>query len=316
MVPDNKQETEVKEKLDAMRHSTAHVMAEVVLSMFPDVKFGIGPTIENGFYYDFDLPRTLTPDDLPVIEEKMREIVAADMPFLREEATKDEARKLFTAQPYKLELIDELSDDIVTIYRQGSFTDMCRGPHVDSTGEIGAFRLTSIAGAYWRGSERNPMLQRIYGIAFKRQQEIDEHLKAQEALKERDHRKIGKDLDLFVFSDLVGKGLPILTEKGSIIRRELERFIIDEELKRGYKHIYTPDLAKVELYETSGHYPYYKDTMYPVMKIDEEELILRPMACPHHFQYYASKPRSYRELPFRIAELANQFRYEKSGELV
>jgi threonyl-tRNA synthetase len=315
MVPDKKQETEADEDLDVMRHSAAHVMAEAVLSIFPDAKFGIGPTIENGFYYDFDLPRTLTPDDLPVIEEKMREIVAADTPFLREEMTKDEARKLFAGQPYKLELIDELPDEKVTIYRQGSFTDMCRGPHVSSTGKIGAFKLTSIAGAYWRGSEKNPMLQRIYGTAFKRQHEVEEYLAAQEELKQRDHRKIGKDLDLFVFSDLVGKGLPILTEKGSIIRRELERFVVDEELKRGYKHIYTPDLAKVELFRTSGHYPYYKDTMYPVMKVEEEELILRPMTCPHHFQYYASRPRSYRELPFRIAELAKQFRYEKSGEL-
>jgi threonyl-tRNA synthetase len=316
MASESKQEAEVNEKLDIMRHSTSHVMAEAVLSMFPDAKFGIGPTIENGFYYDFDLPRTLTPDDLPVIEEKMREIVAADVPFVREEVTKDEARKLFAAQPYKLELIEELPEEKVTIYRQGSFTDMCRGPHVGSTGEIKAFRLTSIAGAYWRGSEKNPMLQRIYGLAFDTQHEIEEYLEAQEALKERDHRKLGKDLDLFVFSDLVGKGLPILTEKGSIIRRELERFVVDEEIKRGYKHIYTPDLAKVELYKTSGHYPYYKDTMYPVMKIDEEELILRPMTCPHHYQYYASQPRSYRELPFRIAELAKQFRYEKSGELL
>jgi threonyl-tRNA synthetase len=316
MVPDEEKETEASEKLDAIRHSASHVMAEAVLSMFPDVKFGIGPTIENGFYYDFDLPRTLTPDDLPVIEEKMRQIVAADTPFVREEATRDEARKLFSGQPYKLELIDELPDDTVTIYRQGSFTDLCPGPHVGATGEIGAFRLTSIAGAYWRGSERNPMLQRIYGLAFENDHEIEEYLEAQEELKKRDHRKIGKDLDLFVFSDLVGKGLPILTEKGSIIRRELERFVVDEELKRGYKHIYTPDLAKVELFRTSGHYPYYKDTMYPVMKIDEEELILRPMACPHHYEYYASQPRSYRELPFRIAELAKQFRYEKSGELL
>ncbi len=315
MVPESKQEAEATEKLDVMRHSASHVMAEAVLSMFPDAKFGIGPTIENGFYYDFDLPRTLTPDDLPVIEEKMREIVAADVPFVGEEVTKDEAQKLFAAQPYKLELIEELPEEKVTIYRQGSFSDMCRGPHVKSTGEIRAFKLTSIAGAYWRGSEKNPMLQRIYGLAFDTQQEIEEYLEVQESLKERDHRKLGKDLDLFVFSDLVGKGLPILTEKGSIIRRELERFVVDEELKRGYKHIYSPDLAKVELFRTSGHYPYYKDTMYPVMKIDEEELILRPMTCPHHYQYYASRPRSYRELPFRIAELAKQFRYEKSGEL-
>jgi threonyl-tRNA synthetase len=315
MVSGKKQEANVDKKLEVMRHSASHVMAEAVLSMFPDAKFGIGPTIENGFYYDFELPRTLTPDDLPVIEAKMKEIVAANTPFVREEMSKDEARKLFAAQPYKLELINEIPDKTVTIYRQGSFTDLCRGPHVGSTGEIGAFKLLSIAGAYWRGSEKNPMLQRIYGTAFNQQREIEEYLEAQEELKKRDHRKIGKDLDLFVFSDLVGKGLPILTEKGSVIRRELERFIVDEEIKRGYKHIYTPDLAKVELFKVSGHYPYYKDTMYPVMKIDEEELILRPMTCPHHYQYYASQPRSYRELPFRIAELAKQFRYEKSGEL-
>jgi threonyl-tRNA synthetase len=315
MVSGKKQEANVDKNLEVMRHSVSHVMAEAVLSMFPDAKFGIGPTIENGFYYDFELPRTLTPDDLPVIEAKMKEIVAANTPFVREEMSKDEARKLFAAQPYKLELINEIPDKTVTIYRQGSFTDLCRGPHVGSTGEIGAFKLLSIAGAYWRGSEKNPMLQRIYGTAFNQQREIEEYLEAQEELKKRDHRKIGKDLDLFVFSDLVGKGLPILTEKGSVIRRELERFIVDEEIKRGYKHIYTPDLAKVELFKVSGHYPYYKDTMYPVMKIDEEELILRPMTCPHHYQYYASQPRSYRELPFRIAELAKQFRYEKSGEL-
>jgi threonyl-tRNA synthetase len=229
--------------------------------------------------------------------------------------SKDEARKLFAQQPYKLELIDELPGDEVTIYRQGNFTDMCRGPHIRYTAGIKAFKLMTIAGAYWRGSEKRPMLQRVYGIAFNNQKELDAYLVAQEEIKKRDHRKIGKDLDLFVFSDLIGKGLPIFTEKGSIIRRTLERFVVDEEIKRGYKHIYTPDLANVALYKKSGHYPYYKDTMYPVMKVDEEELILRPMTCPHHYQYYSAKPRSYRELPFRIAELAKQFRYEKSGEL-
>jgi len=311
----NKDQNENAEKLDIMRHSTAHVMAEAVQSMFPDAKFGIGPTIEDGFYYDFDLPRTLTPEDLPVIEAKMKEIVKANMAFTKDMVTKDEARRLFTRQPYKLELIEELPEEQVTIYKQGNFTDMCRGPHLKYTAGIKAFKLMSIAGAYWRGSEKNPMLQRIYGIAFNTQKELDAYLEKQEEIKKRDHRKIGKDLDLFVFSDLVGKGLPIFTEKGSAIRRELERFIVDEEIKRGYKHVYTPDLAKVELYKTSGHYPYYKDTMYPLMKVDEEELILRPMTCPHHYQYYASKPRSYRELPFKIAELAKQFRYEKSGEL-
>jgi threonyl-tRNA synthetase len=302
-------------ELDTMRHSASHVMAEAILSIFPDAKFAIGPAIEDGFYYDFDLPRPLTPEDLPVIEEKMKEIIKANAPFKHREISKTEAKKLFATQPYKLELIEELPDDKVGIYEQSNFIDLCRGPHVDSTGEIKAFKLTSIAGAYWRGDEHKPMLQRIYGLAFNSQPELDDYLTHLEEIKKRDHRKIGKDLDLFVFSDLVGKGLPIFTEKGSIIRRELERFVVDEELKRGYKHIYTPDLANVALYKISGHYPYYKDTMYPVMKVDEEELILRPMTCPHHYQYYASKPRSYRELPFRIAELAKQFRYEKSGEL-
>jgi threonyl-tRNA synthetase len=298
-----------------MRHSASHVMAEAVLSIFPEAKFAIGPAIEDGFYYDFELPRPLSPEDLPVIEKKMAEIIKADLPFTHREITKDEAKKLFALQPYKLELIEEITDDRVGVYQQGDFIDLCRGPHVKSTGEIKAFKLTSIAGAYWRGDEHNPMLQRIYGLAFESQKELDDYLEHLEEIKKRDHRKIGKDLDLFVFSELVGKGLPIFTEKGSIIRRELERFVVDEELKRGYKHIYTPDLALVELFRTSGHYPYYKDTMYPVMKIDDEELILRPMTCPHHYQYYASRPRSYRELPFRIAELAKQFRYEKSGEL-
>ncbi len=304
-----------EEKLGTMRHSAAHIMAEAVQSIFPDAKFGIGPAIENGFYYDFELPRSLTPDDLPVIEAKMREIVSSDAPFVREEVTREEARKIFADQPYKLELINELEDEKVSLYRQGSFTDLCRGPHVNSTGEIKAFRLTSIAGAYWRGSEKNPMLQRIYGLLFESEKDLEEYLEFQEEIKKRDHRRIGKDLDLFVFSDLVGKGLPLFTEKGSIIRRELERFVVDEEIKRGYKHVYTPDLASIELYKTSGHYPYYKDTMYPVMKVEDNELMLRPMTCPHHYELYASKPRSYKELPFRIAELAKQFRYEKSGEL-
>jgi len=290
-------------------------MAEAVQSIFPDAKFAIGPAIENGFYYDFDLPRSLTPEDLPVIEKKMGEIIKANIPFKRKDISKNEAKKLFASQPYKLELLNDIEEDEVGVYEQGNFTDLCRGPHVNSTGELKAFKLTSIAGAYWRGSEKNPMLQRIYGLLFRSKKELDEYLTKQEEIKKRDHRKIGKDLDLFVFSDLVGKGLPLFTEKGSIIRRALERFIVDEELKRGYKHVYTPDLANIALYKTSGHYPYYKDTMYPVMKVEEEELMLRPMTCPHHFELYASKPRSYKELPFRIAELAKQFRYEKSGEL-
>ena len=317
MVIDKDKKTVEEEKLEKMRHSASHVMAEAVQSIFPDARFAIGPAIENGFYYDFELPRSLTPEDLPIIEARMGEIIASSTAFVREEVTREQALKLFAAQPYKLELINDLPDAKMSIYRQGSFVDLCRGPHINSTKEIpvGALKLDKIAGAYWRGSEKNPMLQRIYALLFRSKKELDEYLTLQEEIKKRDHRKIGKDLDLFVFSDLVGKGLPLFTEKGSIIRRTLERFIVDEEISRGYKHVYTPDLANLALYKTSGHYPYYKDVMYPVMKVDEEELMLRPMTCPHHYELYSSKPRSYKELPFRIAELAKQFRYEKSGEL-
>lgn len=317
MVPEKKQGEAPVKDIQTARHSAAHLMAEAVQALFPGTKFGIGPAIEDGFYYDFDLPRPISPEDLPVIEEKMRELVKKGLAFNRESISKEDARQLFKDQPYKLELIGELADGEITIYRSGDFVDLCAGPHVSTTREIpaDAFKLDKTAGAYWRGSEKNPMLQRIYGLAFSSRKELEEYLALQEEIKKRDHRRIGKDLELFVFSDLVGKGLPLFTEKGSVIRRELERFIVDEEIKRGYRHVYTPDLANIALYKTSGHYPYYKDTMYPPMKVDEEELMLRPMTCPHHYQLYASRLRSYKELPFRIAELAKQFRYEKSGEL-
>jgi len=304
------------QKLEIMRHSLSHIMAEAAQELFPGIKYGIGPAIDNGFYYDFDISN-LTTEDLPKIEKRMQELIKQDQPFIRENITKEAAKQLFKDQPYKLQLIEELQDGEITIYKCGQFVDLCAGPHVESTRKISldGFKLDKIAGAYWRGSEKNPMLQRIYGLAFKNRKDLDEYIKLQEEIKKRDHRVIGKDLDLFVFTDLIGKGLPIFTEKGSVIRRVLERFVVDEEIKRGYKHIYSPDLANIELYKTSGHYPYYKETMYPLMKVDDEELMLRPMTCPHHFQYYASKPRSYKELPFRIAELAKQFRYEKSGEL-
>jgi threonyl-tRNA synthetase len=305
------------QKLQTKRHSASHVMAEAVLAVFPGTKFGIGPAIDNGFYYDFETSRPITPEDLVEIEAKMRELIKKGISFTRQTISKQEARNLFKDQPYKLELIEDLTDGDITVYRSGDFVDLCAGPHVTTTKEIhpDSFKLDKVAGAYWRGSEKNPMLQRIYGLLFGSKKDLQEYLDLQEEIKKRDHRKIGKDLDLFVFSDLVGKGLPLFTEKGSVIRRELERFVVDEEIKRGYRHVYTPDLANVELYRTSGHYPYYKDTMYPVMKVDEDELMLRPMTCPHHYQLYASRPRSYKELPFRIAELAKQFRYEKSGEL-
>lgn len=319
--------------LSALRHSSSHVMADAVKRLFPDVKLAIGPAIEDGFYYDFDLPRTLIPEDLPILEDKMRAIIKENYAFEKQEIDAKKAAELFkkAKQTYKVELIKDIQKTLegtkslqgdlvpnkITIYKTGSFVDLCAGPHLDSTGEIkaDALKLLKIAGAYWRGDEKNKMLQRIYGTAFENKDDLDEYLHRLEETEKRDHRKIGKDLDLFIFSDLVGKGLPLFTEKGSIIRRELERFIVDEELKRGYKHVYTPEIAKVDLYKTSGHYPYYKDSMYPIMKVDTEELILRPMTCPHHFQLYASRPRTYKELPMRIAELAKQFRYEKSGEL-
>jgi len=295
-------------------------MAAAVKEFWPGVKLAIGSAIETGFYYDFDFPGTekISELDLPKIEAKMEEIKKQNLPFIRKEISLSEARKLFARQPYKLELIDGLAEDgakTFCTYAIGDFLDLCVGPHLESTKKIGSFKLLSIAGAYWHGDEKNKMLTRIYGVCFSTQKEVDEYLRLLEEAKQKDHRIIGQNLDLFVFSDLVGKGLPLFTEKGSTIRREMERYIVDEEIKRGYKHVYTPDIAKVDLFKKSGHYPYYKDTMYPVMKVDEEELILRPMTCPHHFQLYASRPRSYRELPIRYAELAKQFRYEKSGEL-
>jgi len=308
------------DKLGAMRHSISHLMSMAVQELYPQVGLGVGPSIENGFYQDYDLPEAITPELLPKLEKRMREMIKENIKFEQHDVDFKEAYKFYKHDPYKTWFIDDLKargEKKVSFYKSGWFDNLCAGPHVKSTKEINpnAFKLTKIAGAYWRGDEKNKMLQRIYGVAFTSEAELKAHLDLLEEAKKRDHRIIGKDLDLFVFSDLVGKGLPLFTEKGSIIRRELERFIVDEEIKRGYQHVYTPDLAKVELYKKSGHYPYYKDSMYPVMKIDEEELILRPMTCPHHFQLYLSKPHTYKELPIRIAELAKQFRYEKSGEL-
>ncbi len=302
--------------MEIIRHSLAHILAYAVKELYPRAKFGIGPAIENGFYYDFSV-KGLTDADLPKIEAKMRELIKQKLVFKKKIISKIAAKKTFKDQPYKLELIKELPRKTVTVYETGKFIDLCSGPHIKSTEEISidGFELTKIAGAYWKGNEKNQMLVRIYGLAFENKKELNDYLLMQAEAEKRDHRILGQKLNLFVFSDLVGKGLPLFTEKGSIIRRVLERFVVDEEIKRGYKHVYTPELAKVELYKKSGHYPYYKDTMYPVMKIDEEELILRPMTCPHHFELYASQPRSYKDLPFRIAELAKQFRYEKSGEL-
>ncbi|MBL7124518.1 MAG: threonine--tRNA ligase [Dehalococcoidales bacterium] len=305
-----------EEKLEIMRHSAAHVMAEAVQSIFPDTKFGIGPSIENGFYYDFDLPRSLTPDDLSLIGSKMNEIIAADMPFVRQEVTKEEARRLFAAQPYKLELLDEIPDEKVGVYRQGSFIDLCRGPHVDSTGEIKAFKLVSIAGAYWRGDEHQPMLQRIYGVAFVAKKALDEHLKKLEEAAKRDHRKLGAELDLYSIHEEAGPGLVHWHPKGAVIRRVIEDFWKDEHIKRGYDIIYTPHIAKLDLWKTSGHWEFYRDNMYSPMEIEGQEYVLKPMNCLGHILIYKTRLRSYRELPLRYAELGTVYRYERSGVLL
>ncbi len=319
-----------QEYLDHLRHSTAHLLAAAVYELYPDAKLAIGLSIENGFYYDIDFGDIkITEADFAKIEKKMHELIKTWKSFEKEELSEKDAKAQYKLNPYKEELIEEFTEkgkkkvgfyksvgSKSTYFEGREFWDLCKGGHVDNPSkEVKFFKLMSVAGAYWRGSEKNKMLTRIYGTAFPDQNELDEYLKLVEDAKESDHRKIGKDLGLFVFSDLVGKGLPLLTPKGSVIRRELERFVVDEELKRGYLHVYTPPIAKTELYKTSGHYPYYKDTMYPVMKVDEDELILRPMTCPHHFMLYSSEPRSYRELPVRYAEVSPQFRYEKSGEL-
>jgi len=304
-----------KENLEIMRHSAAHVLAEAVQSIFPEAKFGIGPAIENGFYYDFDLPRPLTPDDLSLIDARMREIITANVPFVRQEVTKEEARALFAAQPYKLELIDEIPDERVSLYRQGSFLDLCRGPHVSSTGEIKAFKLLSIAGAYWRGDEHRPMLQRVYGVAFDTEEALAEHLKKLDEAAKHDHRKLGKELDLFSLHEEAGPGLVHWHPKGAVIRRVIEDFWKDEHIKRGYNLVYTPHIAKLDLWKTSGHWEFYRDYLYSPMEVEGQEYIIKPMNCLGHIMIYKTSQHSYRELPLRYAELGTVYRYERSGVL-
>ncbi|HEX6541935.1 MAG TPA: threonine--tRNA ligase [Ktedonobacterales bacterium] len=304
--------------LQRMRHSAAHVMAESVQELFPGARFAIGPAIEDGFYYDMELPRALTPEDLPAIEERMRQSIAADHPFKQSRWKREKALKYFREhdQPYKVEIIENLPDAEVGIFEQGPFLDLCRGPHVDSTGKIGPFKLMRVAGAYWRGDEKRPMLQRIYGTAWFTQQDLDEYLERLEEAKKRDHRKLGKDLDLFMISEDVGAGLPLWLPKGATVRRLLEEYILDLERKQGYQHVYTPNLAKLDLYKTSGHWEHYHESMYPPMEMESgEELVLRPMNCPHHIQIYRHQMHSYRDLPIRIAELGTMYRLERSGEL-
>ncbi|MCL0035986.1 threonine--tRNA ligase [Dehalococcoidia bacterium] len=302
-------------RLEAMRHSAAHVMAEAVQALFPDVKFGIGPATEDGFYYDFELPRPLTPDDLSVVEEKMRGSIAADVPFAKQEVTKEAARPIFHSQPYKLELIDELDDETVTIYRQGSFTDLCRGPHLASTGELKAFKLLSIAGAYWRGDERRPMLQRIYGTAFETEAELADHLNKLEEAARRDHRKLGRELDLFTIHEGVGAGLVLWHPGGGRVRVLIEDYWRKLHYEGGYEIVFTPHIGRAQLWERSGHLDFYRDGMYSPMDIEGQDYYVKPMNCPFHIMIYKSQIRSYRDLPLRWAELGTVYRYERSGTL-
>ena len=299
-------------------HTTSHVMAQAVKKLFPNAKLAIGPSIESGFYYDFDVEKPFSDEDLKSIEEEMKKIVKEDLELERFELPREEALNLMKEkdEPYKIELINDLPEgEVISFYKQGDFVDLCKGPHIPSTGSIKAIKLLSTSGAYWRGSEKNKMLQRIYGVSFPKASELEEHLAMLEEAKQRDHRKIGKDLDLFMTHELVGSGLPLYLPNGATIRRLLERYIQDKEIALGYKHVYTPSLANVSLYKTSGHWNHYKDDMFPAMKMDNEELVLRPMNCPHHMLIYKYKLHSYRELPIRIGELANDFRYEDSGSV-
>jgi threonyl-tRNA synthetase len=299
-------------------HSSAHLMAEAIEALFPGTKFGIGPPIEHGFYYDIDMgDHFLTQADLLELEKQMYELAKRDVPYRREVKSWDDAVAYFTRKndPYKLELLDGLKGQQITFYHQGSFTDLCFGPHIPSTGRIKAIKLLSVAGAYWRGSEKNKMLQRIYGITFPNQKELDEYLFRLEEAKRRDHRKLGQELELFLITPKVGGGLPLWLPKGTIVREELEKFLREEQRKRGYLPVVTPHIANLNLYRTSGHYPYYKDSQFAPIVIEDEEYLLKPMNCPHHHQVYLAKPRSYRDLPLRIAEFGTVYRYEQSGEL-
>lgn len=308
------------EALEIMRHSTAHLMAQAIKRLYKDVKvqLGVGPVIENGFYYDIDMEESITPEDLGRIEKEMKKIVNSNIEIERKEVSREEAIQLFkeVGDELKLELIDAIpAGEKVTIYQQGEFFDLCRGVHVPSTGKIKEFKLLSVAGAYWRGDSDNQMLQRIYGTAFFTKADLDEHLRLLEEAKERDHRKLGKELSLFTNSQKVGQGLPLWLPKGATIRRIIERYIVDKEVSLGYQHVYTPVLGSVELYKTSGHWEHYQDDMFPAMEMDNEDLVLRPMNCPHHMMVYKQGIHSYRELPIRIAELGTMHRYEMSGAL-
>ena len=297
-------------------HTTSHIMAQAIKRLYKDVKLAIGPAIDGGFYYDFDLEHRFTEEDYEKIEAEMKKIIKEDLPIERFTLSRNEAIKLMKelGEDYKVELIEELPDDEeISFYKQGEFTDLCAGPHLASTGKVKAVKLLTHSGAYWRGNENNKMLQRIYAISFPKASELEEHLNMLEEAKQRDHRKIGKDLDLFMTHKLVGSGLPMYLPNGATIRRLLERYIQDKEIKLGYKHVYTPSLANTELYKISGHWDHYKDDMFPIMKMDTEEMVLRHMNCPHQMLIYKNKLHTYKDLPVRIGELEHDFRYEDSG---
>lgn len=297
-------------------HTTSHILAQAVKRLYPDVKLGIGPAIENGFYYDFKVEKPFTEEDLNKIEEEMKKIVKEDLVLERSVLSREEAIKLMQErnEPYKVQLIKELPEgETISFFKQGEFIDLCAGPHINRTGKVKAIKLLNTSSAYWKGNQENDSMQRIYGISFPKASQLEEHLKLLEEAKQRDHRKIGKDLELFMTHELVGSGLPMYLPNGATIRRLLERYIQDKEIELGYSHVYTPSLANVQLYKTSGHWDHYKDDMFPAMKLDNEEIVLRPMNCPHHMLIYKYKTRSYKDLPIRIGELANDFRYENSG---
>ena len=298
-----------------LNHSCAHLLAEAVKSLYPKAKFWVGPVIEEGFYYDIDLgDKTLTDEDLPKIEKEMKKIAKGNKRIVRHELSKEEALEMFKDDPYKIDLINEFpADEVITCYTQGEFTDLCRGPHVESTKELRHFKLLKCSGAYYKGDSKNKMLQRIYGVCYQNEEDLESHLKELEEAKERDHRKLGKDLGIFMLSDLVGRGLPLWLPNGYTLWRTIQNYITEKEVAHGYKHVHTPDLGSVELYKTSGHWDHYKDDMFPQMELDEEAYVLRPMNCPHHMVIYGNRLHSYRDLPIRIAEIANDFRYEAAG---
>ncbi len=308
-------ESSGQQELDAMRHSLAHIMAEAVLKLFPGAKLGIGPWIENGFYYDFELPRPLTPEDLAAIETLMRERVNSTSRFVREVVSHDDAVQLFAEQPYKLELVERFHGQELSTYKHGDFIDLCRGPHVEDSGRVGAFKLLNVAGAYWAGDEHRPMLQRIYGAAFPSQADLDAYLERLELARQRDHRKLGKELHLFTFSDQIGPGLPLFLPRGEMLRHLLESYVRETQTRYGYEHVWTSHMVKKELYVKSGHWEHYSDVMFPAMADGDQVFLLKPMNCPSHMTLFNTQLHSYRDLPKRYAEFCTLYRYERSGEL-